>query len=119
LDCIVLKTLSLLRQAQTVKTGIELHSRGRPIITCESWDERAPQGSEPITKQGYIIKRTRDAIWVTVERSNPSTKVFSTIPQDGTYGYERRSLSSGRGWRIDLSKIKLEEIPINDQAGTS
>ena len=92
-----------------MKYGIELHARGRLLVTCEAYD-KAQGMVTVVSMQGYVSHREPGSVIVIIPKSNNPIHRFSTIDTGDGYGVEG-SPSSKRGWRIKLSQLKLKDVP--------
>jgi hypothetical protein len=89
-----------------VKYGIELHARGRTLVSCEAYDKL---GDTSVPFEAFITSRDAHSVTLCVPacRSNTRHK-FSTVDAGSGYGFEGSAFAP-RGWRILLSQLpKLE-----------
>ena len=92
-----------------MKYGMELHARGRQIITCEAYDKSQGQVTK-VEMQGYVSHREPGSVIVIIPTSNNPIHRFSVVDTGDGYGVEG-SPSAHRGWRIKLSQLKLKDVP--------
>lgn len=82
-----------------VPSILKLHSRGRPIITCEMFNNRTPAGYEHQKAEGYLVSEDGSEIRIRIAKFG--IRKFSAVD-----GYELGSFSRGNGWHINLEELK-------------
>jgi hypothetical protein len=85
----------------TLRYGIDLHARGRLVVTCEVYDKL---GDTSIPYQGFITSRDAHSVTLCVPTANTTKHRFSTVDAGSGYGFEGSAFAP-RGWRILLSQL--------------
>lgn len=78
---------------------LKLHSRGRPIITCEMFNHRTPEGYQHQKAEGYLVSDDGSEIRIRIAKFG--IRKFSAVD-----GYELGSFARGNGWHIDLEELR-------------